>query len=292
MDAVGFYIFFVINRVMSLLPLRVLYLFSDFVFFILYHFPSYRRKVVRQNLEKSFPEKSKKELRGIEKKFYHHLADVFIEIFKMTNMSSTELAERVVVTNPELLDRLFEEDRDLLIVMGHYNNWEWLQGVIFYCSYQAVSIYKPLRNKKFDAFARITREQYGMILTPMANILREIISLRNSGTRGMYSFITDQTPAKKEIRHWTNFLNQDTPVYTGVEKIASKYDMAVVFLAPRKVRRGYYEVTAELLFEHATGVKEHEITEAHVKKLEELIREEPAYWMWSHRRWKHKRPEA
>lgn len=290
MGSIGFYIFYGLNWVITLLPLRILYVFSDIIFFFLYYFPSYRRKVVRTNLRNSFPGMSRDELRRTEKKFYRHLADIIVETLKMTHLGSGELMKRMVVRNPELLDRLFEEDRDILAVMAHYNNWEWLQSVIFYCSYQTVSIYKPLQNKSFNRFMKSLREQYGMILTPMGGVVREIINLRNSGTRAMYSFITDQTPAKRDIRYWTTFLNQDTPVYLGVEKIAAKYDMAVVYFCPRKVRRGYYEVTAELLFEHTKGLSEHEITSTHVKKLEEIINKEPEYWIWSHRRWKHKKP--
>jgi Kdo2-lipid IVA lauroyltransferase/acyltransferase len=290
MGAVAYYILYSLNWCLTLLPLPVLYLLSDLVFLYLYYFPSYRRKVVITNLRNAFPEKSEKELAVIEKKFYRHLADLFPETLKLTHMSSGQLMKRMRVTNPEVLDRLYRENRDILAVMGHYGNWEWLQSTIFYTRHQTVSIYKPLNNKRADDFVRKLREKKGMILTPMSNIIREIIRLRSMGIKALYGFIADQTPPKGEIRYWTTFLNQDTAVYHGLEKVASKYDMAVVYFRVRKERRGYYSTTAEVLFEHSVGLPEHVITESHVRRLEETIMENPEYWIWSHRRWKHKKP--
>jgi Kdo2-lipid IVA lauroyltransferase/acyltransferase len=292
MGAIGFYIFYGLNWVITLLPLSVLYLFSDFLFLILYYFPSYRRKVVRENLKNSFPDKSEEELKAIEKKFYRHLADLFIEILKLTHMSRNESLARMKVINVELLERLYAEGRDVVAVIGHYNNWEWLKSLIFHTSFQTVSIYKPLQNQHFDKFLLGLRNKEGMILTPMSLIVREILAARKAGRRSIYSFITDQTPPLDDIRYWTKFLNQDTPVYLGVEKIASKYDMAVVFFNVQKIRRGYYQYTVELLFEHTAGLPEHVITESHVRRLEDVIRETPEYWIWSHRRWKHKKPDT
>jgi Kdo2-lipid IVA lauroyltransferase/acyltransferase len=290
MGALVFYIFYAVNWVITLLPLPVLYLFSDFLFLILYYFPSYRRKVVAANLRNAFPEKSDKELKHIERKFYRHLADLFIEILKLTHMSKKQSMEHMKITNIEVLERLYSEGHDVAAVIGHFNNWEWLKSLIYHTDYQTVSIYKPLQDKRFDKFMLGLRERGGMILTPMSHIVREILIARQNNRRSLYSFITDQTPPKPEIKFWTKFLNQDTPVYLGVEKIASKYDMAVVFFNVQKIKRGYYQYTVEVLFERTAGLPEHEITEKHVRRLEEVIRENPEYWIWSHRRWKHKRP--
>ena len=289
MSAIGFYIFYGLNWVITLLPLSVLYLFADFLFVVLYYFPSYRRKIVAENLRNSFPEKSESELKSIEKKFYRHLADLFIEILKLTHMSREESLMRMKITNIEVLEKLYDEGRDVVAVIGHFNNWEWLKSLIFHTRYQTVSIYKPLRNKLFDKFLLDLRNREGMILTPMSLIVREIIEARKAGNKAIYSFIADQTPPPGDIKYWTTFLNQDTPVYLGVEKIASKYDMAVVFFNVQKIRRGYYNYTVELLFEHSAGLPEHVITDSHVRKLEEIIRKKPEYWIWSHRRWKYKR---
>jgi Kdo2-lipid IVA lauroyltransferase/acyltransferase len=290
MGAIGFYIFYAINWVVTLLPMRILYVFSDFLYIILYYVISYRRKVVAENLRNSFPEKSAGELKTIEKKFYRHLADLMIEILKLTHMSREQSLNRMKITNVELLERLYDEGRDVIAVIGHYNNWEWLKSLIFHTKFQTVSIYKPLQDKRFDRFLLGLRGREGMILTPMSLIIREILEAKKNNRKSIYSFITDQTPPRGDIKYWTTFLNQDTPVYLGVEKIASKYDMAVVFFNVTKVKRGYYSYCPELLFEHTKGLPEHEITEKHVRRLEEIIREKPEYWIWSHRRWKHKKP--
>ena len=291
MGNIGFYIFYGINWIVTLLPLRVLYFFSDILFLLLYYFPSYRRKVVSTNLKNSFPEKSFKELASVERKFYRHLADLFIETLKLTHLSNKHLLERYSFSNPELLDHLYESGRDLVVVHSHCNNWEWL-GVCLplYTRYKNVSVYKPLQNRLFDSFLNNLRSRNNLVLTPMSEILREIIKNRKNKERALYAFIADQTPAKPDIRYWTTFLNQETPVFLGVEKIAVKYDMPVVFFKVQKVKRGFYNLTVEMLYEHTTGLPEHLVTDTHVKRLEEIIREKPEHWIWTHRRWKHKKP--
>ena len=290
MGAIGYYIFYGINWVITLLPLSVLYIFSDFLYLVLYYFPSYRRKVVANNLKNSFPDKSEQEIKCIEKKFYKHLADLFIETFKLTHISKEQMMKRFTVSNLKIIDKLLDEKRDTIAVLGHYNNWEWLTALPLYTKYKSVSIYKPLQNKFFDRFINNLRSKNGMVLTPMSNIIREIINDRKNNINTISAFISDQTPIKTEIKFWTTFLNQDTPIYMGTEKVASKYDMAIVFFHIQKIKRGYYNLNIELLFDHTAGLPEHFITETHVKRLEEIIREKPEFWIWSHRRWKHKKP--
>ncbi|MBA4321403.1 MAG: lipid A biosynthesis acyltransferase [Odoribacter sp.] len=291
MGAIGFYLFYGINWIITLLPLRVLYLIADLLYLVLYYFPSYRRKVVAANLRNAFPEKSANELLIIEKGFYKHLAGLFIETFKLTHMSRKNLKKRFVLTNPDIIKKITDQGQDIVAVCGHFNNWEWLAAIPLFTDIKCVSIYKPLKNKLFDRFINDLRHKYGMVITPMSNIVREIIMDRNHGMRTISAFIADQTPAKNDIKYWTQFLCQDTPVYLGAEKIAAKYDMAVVFFNIQKVKRGYYSLTLETLFDHTAGLPEYTVTEAHVRRLEELIRENPEYWIWSHRRWKHKREQ-
>jgi Kdo2-lipid IVA lauroyltransferase/acyltransferase len=291
MGVIGYYIFYGFNWTITLLPLSVLYLFSDLFFPFFYYFPGYRRKVVRTNLKNSFKDLSEKEIITIEKKFYHHFCDLFIETFKLTHMSSEQLMRRIPLKNPELLEKLYDEGRDVAAVLGHYNNWEWLICLPLYSKYKFVSIYKPLTSSHFDKYMINSRSRFGMTVTPMQHVVREVIENRKNNVRSLYSFLTDQTPPKGDIKFWTNFLNQDTPVYLGVEKISSKYDMAVILFNIQKVKRGQYCTTVELLFDHTSGLTEHLITETHVKRLEEIIMEHPEYWIWSHRRWKHKREQ-
>ena len=287
MGTIGFYIFYEVNWLITLLPLEVLYLFSDVLYFFLRRF--YRRKVVIENLRNSFPEKSPEELFAIEKKFYRHLADLFVETLKLAHMSNSELKRRFVVKNPELFEQLLRSGRDLAVVHSHYNNWEWLICLPLYTDYKVVSIYKPLQDKLFDRFMNGLRTRNNLTLTPMTHIVREIVKNRQEKIRAMYGFIADQSPAKPDIKYWTQFMHQETPVYLGIEKIALRYDMPVVFFNVQKIRRGHYNLTVELLFESTTGLPEFLVTETHVRRLEKLIKEKPEYWIWTHRRWKHKK---
>jgi KDO2-lipid IV(A) lauroyltransferase len=290
MSAITYYIFYGINWVITLLPLGVLYVFSDILYFILYYLIGYRRKVVATNLRNSFPEKSDKELKEIEKKFYKHLADIIIETLKLTHISVAEQKKRFSYTNLEVIDKLREDNRDVIAIMGHYNNWEWPTLLPHYLKYKTVIIYKPLQNKYFNNFVNNQRSKYGIELTPTSLVIREIIKYKKENIKTLSVFISDQIPSKDDIKYWTTFLNQDTAVFTGAGKIAAKFDMAVVFFHIQKIKRGYYNLDVVLLNDHTAGLTENEITETHVRKLEQIIKEKPEYWIWSHRRWKHKKP--
>ncbi len=290
MSAIGYYIFYGLNWVITLLPLQVLYLFSDLIYLVLYYVVRYRRKVVSVNLKNSFPEKPEEELKSIEKKFYRHLSDIIVETFKLTHMSLVSQKKRFTYSNLGIIDKLREEKRDVIAVLGHYNNWEWPTLLPDYLKYKTVIIYKPLQNKYFNNFINKQRSKYGILLTPTSQVIREIINHKNNGINTVSIFISDQIPAKGDIRYWTTFLNQDTAVFTGAGKIAAKYDMAVLFFNIQKIKRGFYNLDIELLFDHTAGLSEDVITDKHVRRLEEIIREKPENWIWSHRRWKHKKP--
>jgi KDO2-lipid IV(A) lauroyltransferase len=290
MAAIGYYLFYGINWIITLLPLPVLYIFSDFLYLVLYYVVSYRRNVVATNLKNSFPEKTDKELKIIEKKFYRHLSDILIETFKSTHMTRADQKKRFTYSNLEIIDKLREEKRDIIAIMGHYNNWEWPTLLPYYLKYKTIIIYKPLQNKYFNRFINNHRSEHGIVLTPTSQVIREIINCRKNNINTVSVFISDQIPSKGDIKYWTTFLNQDTAVFTGAGKIGSKYDMAIVFFHVQKVKRGYYNLNIELLFDHTEGLSEEAITEKHVRRLEEIIKENPEYWIWSHRRWKHKKP--
>lgn len=291
MGAVAFYIFYGFSRVLAFLPLRILYILSDITYPLIYYIVRYRRNVVKTNLKNSFPEKSEDELKNIGKSFYRHFCDLFIETIKLTHMSNKQQFRRIPLTNPGVFEKLFNEKRDAAIITGHYGNWEWTNILPRYTRHRTVPVYKPLKNKYFDRFMLYLRSKNDCDVTPMSKVIREIVKNRNLSRPAVYGFMADQTPPWGEIQYWTTFMNQDTPVYLGTGKIASKYDMAVVFLNVQKIRRGYYEMTAELLFENTRGISAEEITERHVKRLEIIIRDKPEYWLWSHRRWKHKRED-
>ena len=290
MAAIGYYLFYGINWIITLLPLPVLYIFSDFLYLVLYYVVSYRRNVVATNLKNSFPEKTDKELKIIEKKFYRHLSDILIETFKSTHMTRANQKKRFTYSNLDIIDKLREGKRDIIAIMGHYNNWEWPTLLPYYLKYKTIIIYKPLQNKYFNRFINNHRSEHGIVLTPTSQVIREIINCRKNDINTVSVFISDQIPSKGDIKYWTTFLNQDTAVFTGAGKIASKYDMAIVFFHVQKVKRGYYNLNIEPLFDHTEGLSEEVITEKHVRRLEEIIKEKPEYWIWSHRRWKHKKP--
>lgn len=290
MQALLYYIFYGSIWTITLLPLRVLYIISDIIYISLYYFSAYRKKIVIENLQKAFPEKSEKEINAITKRYYRHFADLLIESLKLVHLSESELRRRFTVTNIGILESLLKDKRDTIAILGHYNNWEWLAAFPLYTGYKPISIYKPLQNKYFNNFINKLRSSHGMELAPMSGIMREIIENRRKNNCTISAFLTDQTPVRHEIRYWSTFMNQDTPVYLGPEKIALKFDMAVVFFHIEKVRRGFYNLNIELLFEHTVGLPEYEITERHVKRLEEIVTCKPEYWIWSHRRWKHKKP--
>lgn len=291
MSAILYYLFYVINWIITLLPLNLLYLFSDVLYLVFYHVIKYRKDVVRVNMTNAFPDKSEKEIELIMKKFYRHLSDLFVEVLKLTHMGTEELKRRFIIENPELLARLKSEGRDIVAVAGHYNNWEWMAGLPFYTDYTCISIYKPLKNKHFNGFVNNLRSRFGMNLTPMSLVIRELINNRKNNVRTFSAFISDQIPAKGDINYWTNFLNQETAVYLGSEKVAVKYNMVMLFLNLKKIKRGYYSLKLELISEEPGSLPEFELTERHVKILERIIRENPESWIWSHRRWKHKREQ-
>jgi KDO2-lipid IV(A) lauroyltransferase len=256
MGAIAYYIFYGVNWIITLLPLSVLYVFADLLYYILYHFPSYRRKVVETNLKNSFPDKTKEELKIIERKFYRHLADIFVETLKLTHMSDSEQRKRFTYTNLNIIDKLREDKRDIIAIVGHYNNWEWPTLLPYYLKYKTIIIYKPLQNKYFNNFVNSSRSKHGIVLTPTSQIIREIINYRLNKINTLSVFISDQIPAKGDIKYWTTFLNQDTAVFTGAGKIASKYDMAIVFFHVQKVKRGHYNLDIELLIDHTKGLSE------------------------------------
>jgi len=289
MRALIYYIFFSLNWLITLLPLRVLYLFSYPFYILAAWFPGYRKKLIMKNLMNSFPDKDKKELRKIRRKFYIHLADMIIESLKLQHLDKKQLKKRYHINNPEILNRLLEEGRSSITVLGHYANWEWNAIIQEYTQYRFLAVYKPLSNKYFDSFLYNLRSRLGITLVAMQDTLRAFIGYRDKGICTSTMLIGDQTPARKEIKYWTRFLNHDTPVYMGIEKMARKYDLAVLYFKIDKIKRGYYTIDIEILTEDPLSLKENELTEMHVRRLEEQIFEKPELWLWSHNRWKYKK---
>jgi KDO2-lipid IV(A) lauroyltransferase len=290
MKAPGYYIFFAVNYLITLLPLKILYIFSDIFYILIYHLVRYRRNIVAINLKNSFPEKSDRERKMIGRGFYRYLADLFVETLKVTHMSPKEITKRFKVRDVDLLNRLHNEGKDIIAVCGHYNNWEWLSSFPLQTPYKALNIYKPLKNTYFDNFIFRLRTKYGVHASPMEHIYRDIINFRKNNVRTITAFIADQTLPRDNNPYWATFLNQDTCFYRGPEKIAVKLDMPVYFVHIIRKRRGYYELEMKLITRHPKDEAPDFITSRHAAMLEEVIRDNPEYWLWSHRRWKYKRP--
>jgi len=291
MSSILYYIFYVLVWFLNLFPLRFQYFVADIIYYLLNYVFGYRKTVVYENLQNSFPNKSEKELKQIRKKFYKHLADMFIEVMALKYMSEKEILQRVKFTNPEILDEYYKKNKSVAIVIGHYGNWEWLSSVALVTKLKVIAIIKPLSNKYFNDFMNSLRHRSGMHTTSMNMIVREIVNAKQKNQPIATFFAADQSPMKQDIKYWADFLNQKTPVYVGLEKLAAKHNHAIVFFKMIKVKRGYYEVEIIKLFDDVSHVSEHEITERHLKTLENIIIETPEYWLWTHKRWKHKYQE-
>lgn len=272
---------------LHLLPERIFYLFSDLLSFITHRVVGYRKKVVRENLGKAFPQYTLMQLRQTERKFYRHLCDLILETAVSHFYSGTQIQKKISYRNPELLDQYYEQGRQMIIVTGHYGNWEYLSSLGLVSRYQVLAAYKPLRNPYFDRMVRRNREKFRVITSPMEQIARKMIRFQRDGIPAATIFLGDQRPMLHQIQYWTRFMGQDTPLFLGTERMAIKLNAVVVFMKIRKIGRGRYEAEVVPVCDDPRSTNSNEITEAHVKVLEELIREEPAFWLWSHRRWKH-----
>ena len=274
-------------KLTAFLPLPVLYFLSDCLYPIVFYIIRYRKKVVFHNLRNAFPEKSENEIRNLAKRFYRNFCDILIETIKMFHFTEQELARHIKYANPEILDDFYNKGKSVIVVAAHYGNWEWLAGLRTHSPFHIIAVYKPLNSRIFDKIMKQLRTRFGVEVVPMANILKSLLQQAEKNNLTLSCYISDQSPVKKEIQYWRTFLNQHTPVYLGLEKIARKTNQAVVFLCPEKIRRGYYRVHITPITETPSSMTLYEITEQHVKILEEAIRKEPSLWLWSHRRWKH-----
>jgi len=275
---------------LALLPLLCLYPISGLLYLLVCYVVRYRREVVMDNLRRSFPEKTEKERRQISHKFYRFICDLFIETVKLTNIDTPQIRRRIHYSNPEIFDDLFRKGKQIFFITGHYGNWEWLAALESTIPYHHATLYEPLKNKLFDKFYYNLRTKYGLEAFPSNSAIRAINQYMQEKRLTALCFLADQSPHRNDATHyWTTFLNQDTLVYMGVEKLARRYNMAVMYYELRRVKRGYYEVDVTLIAENAAETAEKEITDRHVQLLEETIRRNPQYWLWSHRRWKHRR---
>ena len=276
---------------LSLIPFWLLYRFSDILYLFNFYILRYRKKVVFHNLRTSFPEKTEKDIVRLAKAFYRHFSDFLVEIIKVMSISGKEIHRRMKVINPEVFDELAQNNQNLALVTAHYGNWEWLYIMPeIMKKHLCMIIYRPLKSKISDRISLYMRTRKNAKMVPMDQIFRE--GIKNRSEKRLFSiwFLADQRPPRNSS-FWTTFLNHETAFFEGTEKISRKLGMAVVFMDIQKVRRGYYEARLEKLFDNAAMSREGEVTLTCINKMEEEIIQKPEFWLWSHKRFKHKRPE-
>jgi KDO2-lipid IV(A) lauroyltransferase len=273
----------------SRLPFGFLYVKSYFLHLLIFYGVRYRRATVFENLRRSFPDKKEEEIYMIAKAFYRNFCDVVFETIKLTGMSANELKKRCAFDKQSvaLFQSLFAKNKSIIGISSHCGNWEWgFASYQVHFDFQMTGVYHPLSNKKVDAWIRKTRERFGAELVPMKIIYRHVLGMEKNGKHSVIGLISDQSPPP-ESAHWTQFLHQNTPVFNGPEKLARKFDLPVVFMHIRKLKRGYYQLHVELITDNAAALPEGKISDLHVQALERNILEQPEIWLWSHRRWKH-----
>ncbi len=272
----------------SILPMRLLYAFSTFLYFLIYRVFGYRKKVVYSNLQLVFPEKSNEERKLIAKKFYQHLCDMFVEAIKSISISESEIKKRFVFTNIEEIHKIEKENKSIMLMCAHYGSWEWIFILQKFVSHKGYAVYKKLENKYFDRLVKRIRARYNSHLITTKETFHVLSQAKKNRELTINGFISDQSPKHDKAYHWQEFMNIKVPVYTGAELLAKKLDMAVMFFNVKKVKRGYYQTTFKTVTLDANDYKDYEITDLFIKNVEEQIYEAPEFYLWTHKRWKHR----
>lgn len=284
---VGFFVI-LFSLLVGLVPFFLLYGIANFVAFILYRVVGYRREVVEKNLRDTFPDFSEERIQELTFKFYRNLGDITVEGIKAFTMSKRQIKARHKLLNPEITEQYYSSTRSIIGCPSHYGNWEWgsMSGGL-YLPQKYVVMYKPLANKLVDWFARWSRAKYGGHLSSIYKTAKVLMD--NQDKNSIFIMASDQSPSNTQKAIWVNFLNRDTAFLHGPEFYAKKFDLPVIFVDIQRVKRGYYELTLDLITDEPNSLEDGEITQRYADKLSEVIREKPENWLWSHRRWKHRR---
>lgn len=278
---------------LACLPLRFLYCLSDIVCFFVHRVGKYRLCVVRKNLRNSFPEKTEEELRKIENDFYHYFCDCIVETIKLLHISDKQLKKRVRLVNPEVVYRAVDEKRPIILYLGHYGNWEWVPTMTLQLNRPEVmgTLYTPLHDKLMNRIMRKIRSRFNIVLIHRDKAYRKLMEMRRETPSFMIGFIADQRPMSSSIKHWTEFLNQDTAFVTGGETIGERIGASYVYVECERLTRGYYSLNFKEVKINEDD-KEFPYTREFLRLLEETIRRAPAYWLWTHNRWRTKRKKS
>ena len=280
---------------LSVMPLRVHYLFADVTCWMLTHVIKYRRKVILKNLANSFPEMSEQERTAMMHSFYHFFCDYIAETVKFGTMSIKSVKKHITFNGADEIVKIVNEGQDVALFLGHYGNWEWVTSIKQWVNdannLAGGHIYHPLENEAFDRLFLSFRNRMESESIPMKDTLRWLINNKQAGKVSVVGYIADQVPTWHNIHHWLTFFNQETPVFTGVERIARKFNQAVVYVDVKVIKRGYYQCDLQVVTRDPSAMPENEITNECFRRLENTIRRAPQYWLWSHNRWKRTRAE-
>lgn len=287
MAKVAYYIFI---RPLSFLPLVILYLFTDFLFLLLILFIPYRKTVIDRNIANSFPELSENERKTLRRKFYRHFTNLLAESVKSLTFNPSFIKNHIQVKNPEVLSKLYDQKKNVILVSGHYNNWEWIvNGMPVLFKHKAIGIGMPLSSKFWDKKLNERRSRFGMTVAHSKNY-KEVLKENQSNCHAVL-VLADQSPGDSLKSYWTTFLNQQTAVAFGAELMAHQLNYAVVFYSMRKIKRGYFEIELTEITNDPSKNEWGYITESHVQLLEKEIIRKPENWLWSHKRWKRDIPQ-
>lgn len=275
--------------IVSILPFRLFYWLSDIVCFIVYNIVGYRKNIVRENLALALPHLTPEERLVIEKKSYHHLCDMFLEMIKTMTISSEEMNKRFTITNIDLIKEYEKKGKSIVLLASHYASWEWLITLNDKTSFRGIGVYKKIANKYFDKLIRDIRSKYDAELVVTRETIPLIAKNQKEGILCIYGLASDQSPKLDRIFHWDTFMGIEVPVHTGAEMIAKKYDLSVVFVKVKKVKRGYYQATFVPITDNPKSIPDFGITHTFIEEVEKQILEAPEYYFWTHKRWKHRR---
>ena len=272
----------------SSLPMRILYLKSDFLFFIIYYVIGYRKKVVLNNLNLAFPNKTLDEKIKISKDFFKHFTDSFMETIKALSITEAEISKRYTYSNPEVVNNIIAEGKSIALVRAHQANWEWCTNMPLFLNAKVNSAYTTIGNPYFDKLIKTSREKFGIDCYQSAKSVKAIHRDFKNKIQGIYLLISDQSPQLHKASYWTNFFGVHVPVHTGAEALAKKFDLAVVNCATTKIKRGYYNTEFQLITTKPKETSKHEITDSFFKLTEDIVNKQPEFYLWSHKRFKHK----
>lgn len=284
---------FAILGLLSLLPLWVLYLLSDGLYFFVYKVFAYRRNVVHENLKTSFPEKVEMEIETIEKEFYHWFCDYILETIKLISISRKEIKRRMVFKGTDIIDQYVNEGKSCGVMLGHYCNWEWISTLPLSINSHGIcaELYHPIENPDFDRLFLYIRQRFGSVCIPMQETLRYVVKFQKKGRPMVIGYIADQKPNWRNIYLWTTFLNHNTPVFTGSERIIKHMHQVFFYGDVRRIKRGYYECNFRLIEPDSEEMPDFKLTELYMRELEATIKREPALWLWTHDRWSRTKEE-